>query len=336
MKKNITLKEDTQLSWIQIISRYNFPDTARSWWQIINSVVPYIILWVLMVLSLKISYWLTLFISIFAAGFMIRIFIIFHDCGHGSFFKSKKLNTFVGIITGLMVFTPYHRWHHDHFIHHNTVGNLDKRGIGDVITLTVKEYLSLSKWKRFAYRFSRHPVYLFGIAPMLLFLFQQRLTKRQMSLREQMYVHLTSLGVIIIALLLIWAMGFRAYLLIQIPVLFIAAGHGVWLFYVQHQYENVSWVNNNEWDYENIALQGSSFFKLPRILQWFTGNIGFHHIHHLSPKIPNYKLAACHYQNPRFQKVKPITFFSSLRSLKLRLWDEGRHKLIGFRDIRIA
>jgi acyl-lipid omega-6 desaturase (Delta-12 desaturase) len=335
MNQNSTQNQETQLSWIQIVSQYNFPDAAKSWWQVINSVVPYVALWVLMAMSIQVSYFLTLFISIFAAGFMVRIFIIFHDCGHGSFFKSKRLNTIVGIITGLMVFTPYHRWHHDHHIHHNTVGNLDKRGVGDVDTLTVNEYLSLPKWRRFVYRFWRHPIFLFGIAPMLTFLIGQRLTKKHMSFKHQMFVHLTTLGVIAIALLLIWAMGFRAYLMIQIPVLFIAAGHGVWLFYVQHQYEHVVWEHNETWDYEQIALNGSSFFKLPRILQWFTGNIGFHHIHHLSPKIPNYKLEICHIENPRFQKVIPVTFFSSLRSLKLRLWDEANNRLIGFRELRM-
>jgi omega-6 fatty acid desaturase (delta-12 desaturase) len=157
-----------------------------------------------------------------------------------------------------------------------------------------------------------------------------------MNYKEQIYVHLTTLGLVAIAFLLIWAMGLKAYLMIQIPVLFIAAGHGLWLFYVQHQYEHVAWVRNDHWDYQTIALQGSSFFKLPRVLQWFTGNIGFHHIHHLSPKIPNYKLAVCHNQNPDFQNVKPITFFSSLKSLTLSLWDEENQKMIGFREIRKA
>ena len=211
-----------------------------------------------------------------------------------------------------MVFTPYHRWHHDHHIHHNTVGNLDKRGVGDVDTLTVNEYLSLPKWRQFIYRFWRHPIFLFGIAPMLTFLIGQRLTKKHMSFKHQMFVHFTTLG-----------------------VLGLAGSAGIWMFYVQHQYENVVWEHNETWDYEQIALNGSSFFKLPKILQWFTGNIGFHHIHHLSPKIPNYKLEKCHNENPRFQKVKPVTFFSSFRSLRLRLWDEANNRLIGFRELKM-
>jgi omega-6 fatty acid desaturase (delta-12 desaturase) len=273
-------------------------------------------------------------LSIFAAGFLVRIFIIFHDCGHGSFFKSQRLSRIVGIITGLMAFTPYHKWHRDHKEHHATVGNLDKRGTGDVKTLTTEEFLKRSKWNQFRYRIYRNPIFLFGIAPFLVFVFQNRLTKKLMNTKEKWYLHLTNLALIAAILLMMWAIGWKAYLLIQLPVLYIAAIHGLWLFYVQHQYENVVWKRSNEWNYKDIALEGSSYFKLPKILQWFTGNIGFHHIHHLGPRIPNYKLPICYKENPIFQTVQPITFFSSLRSLKLRLWDEKRNKLVGFSAIR--
>ena len=329
-------KTDNQVTWIQIISQYNFPDAAKSWWQIINSVVPYLLLWVLMVQSLKISYLLTLFLSIFAAGFMIRIFIIFHDCGHGSFFKSNRLNTIIGIFTGLFTFTPYHKWHRDHKLHHSTVGNLDKRGIGDVPTLTTDEFKKMSKWSRLRYRAFRHPLFLFGIAPMLLFIFQNRFTKKYMTFKERVYVHLTTLAVIAIIFLMIWAIGLKAYLMIQIPVLYIASVHGVWLFYVQHQFEDVLWTRSSEWDYKTLAIQGSSFFKLPKILQWFTGNIGFHHIHHLSPRIPNYKLEKCHNENSLFHEVNTITFFSSLRTMKLRLWNEKTQQLVSIRSFKKA
>ena len=323
----------TSSSWMEVVSRYNFSDPLKSWWQLINSVIPYIALWAAMIWSLLISYWITLFLSIFAAGFLVRIFIIFHDCGHGSFFKSKSLNRTVGVILGLMAFTPYHKWHHDHKEHHATVGNLDKRGTGDVKTLTIEEFLKRSKWNQLRYRMYRHPIFLFGIAPFLVFVFQNRLTKKNMNLKEKWYLHLTNLALIVAILLLMWAIGWKAYLLIQMPVLYIAAIHGLWLFYVQHQYENVVWKRSNEWNYKDIALEGSSYFRLPKILQWFTGNIGFHHIHHLSPRIPNYKLPICYKENPIFQNVQPITFFSSLRSLKLRLWDEKRNKLVGFSSI---
>jgi omega-6 fatty acid desaturase (delta-12 desaturase) len=320
-------------SWQKIIMKYNFPNHLTSWWQVINSVVPYFGMWVLMYYSLEVSYWLTLVLSIFAAGFLVRIFILFHDCGHGSFFKSDKLNKLVGIPMGLLAFTPYHRWHRDHKIHHTTVGNLDKRGVGDVVTLTVDEYQKLSNWGKFSYRFYRHPLFLIAIAPLLLFLIQHRIPKSYMTWKEHLYLHLSTLAIVGASALVIWTIGWKAFLMIQLPVIYIASVHGVWLFYVQHQYESVLWARANKWDYKTIALAGSSFFKLPAILQWFTGNIGFHHIHHLSPRIPNYKLPTCHRENQMFQDIKPITFFSSLKSLRLRLWDEKNERLIGFREL---
>jgi omega-6 fatty acid desaturase (delta-12 desaturase) len=325
--------EGSTSEWIEIISRYNKPDNAKSRWQIINSVGSYIIIWLLMIQTLKISYWLTLILSVPAAGFMIRIFIIFHDCGHGSFFKSKKLNKIIGIFTGLIVFTPYHMWHHEHHIHHQTVGNLDKRGTGDVKTLTVTEYLNLSKWHRFSYRFYRNPVFLFGIAPILLFTIQHRLTKKNMSFKEKLYVHLSSVTLIISIVLLMSAIGWKTFVLIQLPILYIATVHGVWLFYVQHQFRHVLWSNTGNWDYKTTALRGSSLFKLPGLLNWFTGSIGYHHIHHLSPLIPNYNLKKCHIENPLFQEIKPITFMSAFESLFLRLWGEKRQMLIRFNEI---
>jgi omega-6 fatty acid desaturase (delta-12 desaturase) len=320
--------------WIAIVSRYNKPDNLRSWWQIINSVGGYLLLWILMVYTLEISYWLTLPLTVIAAGFLVRIFIIFHDCGHGSFFRSKRLSTVVGIITGLFVFTPYHKWHHEHKVHHQTVGNLDKRGMGDVKTLTVKEYLKLSRWQKFLYRLYRNPFFLIGVAPILLFTILFRFTKSYMTPREKLYVHLTTLALAGLVTLVIMAIGWKAYLLIQLPVLYIATVHGVWLFYIQHQYRHVQWATDETWEYKTIALQGSSMFKLPVILNWFTGNIGFHHIHHLSPLIPNYNLKRCHYENEMFMAVKPVTFFSAFESLMLRLWDEKRQMLIGFSEIR--
>ncbi len=333
MKTIYPLKKESKPEWIEIISRYNKSSRLRSWWQLINSLGSYIILWMVMILTINISYWLTLFLSVFAAGFMVRTFIIFHDCGHGSFFKSKRLNKIVGIITGLIVFTPYHKWHHDHHIHHQTVGNLDKRGTGDVKTLTVDEYKELSGWQRFLYRFYRNPIFLLGVAPILLFTIQHRFTKRGMSVKEKFYVHLSNLTIIAIIGLLMLAIGWKTFLLIQLPILYIATVHGVWLFYVQHQYRHVKWTTTEEWDYKTIALNGSSLFKLPALLNWFTGNIGYHHIHHLSPLIPNYNLKKCHNENPIFQDIKPLTFFTAFESLLLRLWDEKRQMLIRFNEI---
>jgi len=327
------ITEDLKPEWIKIILKYKDPDPAKSWWQIINSLGSYIILWVLMILSLKISYLLTLALSVFAAGFLVRIFIIFHDCGHGSFFKSKRLNKIIGCITGVIVYTPFHKWHLEHKIHHQTVGNLDKRGRGDVKTLTVDEYKKLTKLQRFSYRFYRNPFFLLGLAPMLLFVVSNRLTKKYMSVKEKLYVYLTNLALFTLIFLVILAIGWKAFLLIQIPVLYIATVHGVWLFYVQHQFRHVKWVTTENWDYKTIALKGSSMFKLPALLNWFTGSIGYHHIHHLSPMIPNYNLKKCHNENPNFQDIKPITFFTAFESLLLRLWDEKRQMLVGFNEI---
>jgi acyl-lipid omega-6 desaturase (Delta-12 desaturase) len=333
MNSSETVKKKSRPEWMEIIARYNISDPVKSWWQIINSVGSYIILWVIMVKTIHISYFITLFLSVFAAGFLIRTFIIFHDCGHGSFFKSKKLNGVVGVITGLLVFTPYHKWTHSHKIHHQTVGNLDKRGTGDVKTLTVEEYSKLTRWQKFCYRFYRNPFFLFGIAPIFLFTILHRFTDKEMSLKEKLYVHLTSLALFVGATLLILAIGWKTFLLIQLPVLYIATVHGVWLFYVQHQYRHVKWTATEGWDYMNIALNGSSLFKLPRLLNWFTGSIGYHHIHHLSPLIPNYNLKRCHNENQIFHQVKPITFFSAFESLFLRLWDEKRQMLIKFSEV---
>jgi len=333
MKNIIDTNNSSLPQWIEIIKKYNKPIISKSIWQIINSVIPYIILWVLMYYTIEYSYWITLGLSLFAAGFLIRIFIIFHDCVHGSFFKKKKHNTITGNILGLFAFTPFHRWQNDHLIHHNTVGNLDKRGTGDVKTLTVKEYLARSKWGRLKYRIYRHPIFLFGIAPLLQFALQYRFTKKSLSPKIKKQIHLTNLILIVIVTTLILTLGWKNYLLIQIPILYIATSHGIWLFYVQHQFENVIWRKEKQWDYKTMALEGSSYFKLPILLQWFTGNIGFHHIHHLSPIIPNYNLPKCHNENDLFRNIKPITFFTAFKSLRLRLWDEQRQRLINFKEI---
>lgn len=335
MKNKVTGIKNEASSWMQIVQKYNKPEALRSWWQVINSFVPYIGLWVLMVYSLSVSYWLTLLLSVFAAGFLVRNFIIFHDCGHGSFFKSPLLSRIVGIPLGLLVFTPYHKWHHDHLIHHQTVGNLDKRGVGDVKTLTVEEYQKMSKGKRLMYRIYRHPIVLLILGPFLLFTILFRFPKRSRSKKEKLYTHLTTLAIVAIITGISFWIGFIPYIMIQIPVLYIAAVHGTWLFYVQHQYEDVKWARGDEWDYKTIAMEGSSYFKLPKILQWFTGNIGFHHIHHLSPRIPNYNLEKCYKENESFQVAKPLTFFSSLKSLKFRLWDEKNQRLVSFKAVAV-
>jgi omega-6 fatty acid desaturase (delta-12 desaturase) len=312
------------------IERYLKPSLGRSIWQISNTFIPYVGLWILIVYSLSVSYWLTAFLIILAAGFLVRLFIIFHDCGHGSYFKSQKANRMVGMFFGILSFTPYDKWHNQHMRHHGSVGNLDKRGVGDVWTMTKEEYLSSDKWTRFKYRIYRNPLVMFGIGSLYVFLIQNRLTRKEMSRKERMNVYFTNTVLLLIFVLMSLALGFGTFVVIQLSILYIAAISGLWLFYLQHQYEDVSWFRNNNWNYRTVALEGSSFVKFPKLLQWFSGNIGFHHIHHLNSRIPNYYLSKCYRENSVFKEVKPVTFMMSLRSLKLRLWDEQIQKMVTF------
>jgi omega-6 fatty acid desaturase (delta-12 desaturase) len=321
-------------AWKQIVARYQKPSTARAIWQMVNTFVPYAGLWCLMYFTRTVSWWLTIPLAILAGALLVRSFIIFHDCGHGSFFRSAKANHILGTITGVLTFTPYFHWRWEHAIHHSSSGDLDRRGTGDVWTLTVQEYLESSRWKRFAYRLARNPVVLFVVAPLFLFLIQQRVPSLKAPIRERYSVYVTNLALGAMAAGLIAIFGLKAYLVIQLTVLITAAAAGVWMFYVQHQFEGVYWERSENWSYAEAALKGSSFYKLPRILQWFSGNIGFHHIHHLSPRIPNYNLEKCHRAEPLFQTVKPVTLFSSFKSLTFRLWDERRRQLVGFGALR--
>jgi omega-6 fatty acid desaturase (delta-12 desaturase) len=320
--------------WKEIVSKYEPPSTWGSLWQMTNTLVPYALLWVLMYFSLAVSYWLVVPLAILAGAFLVRIFIIFHDCTHGSFFKSRRANDLLGFVTGVLTFTPYHHWRWQHSIHHASAGDLDRRGMGDVWTLTVKEYLEASRGKRFAYRLARNPFVLFVLAPMFLFLIVNRFPSPEAKSRDRRWVHVTNLAIAVVALALMSIFGLKAYLLIQLTAVLVASMAGVWLFYVQHQFEGVSWERHEAWGFVEAALQGSSFYKLPRILQWFSGNIGFHHIHHLSPRIPNYRLERAHKSEPLFQAVKPLTLRQSLKSFTYRLWDERRRELVSFRGLK--
>jgi omega-6 fatty acid desaturase (delta-12 desaturase) len=303
-------------------------------WQIVNTLGPYAALWYLMYLSMSVSWWLVVPLAMLAGAFLVRVFIIFHDCGHGSFLKSQRANDVVGFIAGMLTFTPYFHWRWEHAVHHASAGHLDKRGTGDVWTMTVQEYLESSRWKRFAYKLARNPIVLFVIAPLFLFVVRQRFPSAKANPRERRSVYWMNLAIFALAALLIWIYGIKGYLIIQLIAIGIAGTIGIWMFYVQHQFEDVYWEHGDKWDFKAAALEGSSFYKLPRILQWFSGNIGFHHIHHLSSRIPNYNLERCHYSHPMFREVKPLTFLSSLKSFKLRLWDENLKKLVGYRQMR--
>ena len=329
----LSKQADDAAAWKEIVAKYQQPSAGRAIWQIINTFVPYAGLWCLIYFSRSISWWLTVPLAILAGGFLVRVFIIFHDCGHGSYFKSRTANDVLGFIAGVLTFTPYYHWRWEHAIHHASSGHLDKRGVGDIWTMTVQEYLESSRWKRFAYRLARNPVILFAIAPLYLFLVQQRIPSSKANPRERLSVHWMNLAIVGVAFGLSWIFGLGSYLIIQLIVILVAGAAGVWLFYVQHQFEDVYWERGENWDFTAAALQGSSFYKLPKILQWFSGNIGFHHIHHLSPRIPNYNLERCHQADPMFQSVRPITLFSSLKSITFRLFDEQQRKLVGYRRV---
>lgn len=331
---NPTDAKSGNAEWKAIVARHEKPSLPRALWQMVNTFGPYALLWYLMHLSLRISWWIVVPLAILAGAFLVRVFIIFHDCGHRSYFKSAWANDLMGFICGVLTFTPYYQWRWEHSIHHATAGDLNKRGIGDVWTMTVQEYLEASRWKRFAYRLARNPFILFVFAPIFMFVLQQRLPSRNAKPRERHSVYAMNVALAATAAAMSLVFGVKAYVLIQLIVVAVAGGAGVWLFYVQHQFEGVYWERGEDWDYTRAALEGSSFYKLPKVLQWFSGNIGFHHIHHLSARIPNYNLERCHKADPLFQRVKPITFWSSLKSFRFRLWDEERRILVGFRHLR--
>lgn len=321
-------------AWKKVVAKYQKAAVWPGVWQLVNTLGPYVALWCLMYFSLKVSWWLTIPLAILAGAFMVRAFIISHDCGHGSFFPSRKANEIVGFVTGVLTFTPFHQWRWEHSIHHSTSGDLDRRGVGDIWTLTVQEYLEASRWKRFAYRLARNPIILFGLAPLYIFLIKHRIPSAKAGHRERLSVWWTNLAIVSIAAGMSWIFGLKAYLILQVLMVGIAGSAGIWLFYVQHQFEGAYWERSEDWDYSTAALKGSSFYKLPKVLQWFSGNIGFHHIHHLSPRIPNYHLEKCHKAEPLFQTVKPVTLFSSLKSFTFRLWDEQHQRLVGYRALR--
>ncbi|MGB2965215.1 MAG: fatty acid desaturase [Anaerolineales bacterium] len=334
MENQIESGNSVQKTWRKIVNNYQNPDIRRSIWQLVNTLVPFVILWILMILIIDYSYWLVLPLAFLAGGLVVRLFIFFHDCGHFSFFKSAKANHRVGSILGILVFTPYYQWRQSHAVHHATAGNLDKRGVGDVWTLTVEEFLAAPWWKQLFYRVYRNPLIMFGVGPLLSFLILNRLPSKKFGKRERNSIHWTNLALIVFIALMSWAIGFRNFWLIQLPVIWVASTAGVWLFYVQHQFEGVYWERAQDWDFLKAGLEGSSFYKLPKVLQWFTGSIGFHHIHHLSPRIPNYLLEKCHLENPIFQ-VKPIKLLSSFKSLTFRLWDEKRRQLVNFKYLKL-
>ncbi|ALS29047.1 fatty acid desaturase [Paenibacillus sp. 32O-W] len=321
-------------NWRKIIAPYERSNLKRSIWQIMNTFIPFFMLWYAAYWSLSVSYWLTLVLAVLASGLLVRIFIIFHDCCHGSFFANRTANEILGTVAGIMTCCPYHQWRHSHSVHHATSGNLDRRGMGDIWTLTVEEYLALPPLKRLAYRMYRNPLIMFGLGPSYVFLIEYRFNRKGAKMKERLNTYIINLGIAAIIGLLCWTIGWKAFLLVQGPVFLFSSLAGFWLFYVQHQFEGTYFEKGEKWDHLSAALHGSSFYKLPKVLHWFTGNIGFHHIHHLSPRVPNYYLERVQEENTIFQDVPPVTLLSSLKSLKFRIWDENRKKLTGFGYIK--
>ncbi len=316
------------------MARYQVPSVRRAVWQLVTTILPLIGVFALMYWSLRVSYWLTLALAIPAAGLAIRTFIIMHDCGHGSFLPSRHWNDIVGWVTGVLTAVPYSHWRREHAIHHATSGHLEERGTGDISTLTVKEYLGLSRWRRLRYRLYRNPLTLLGFGPAYLFIKHRWPSPSFAGKREIINVFSTNLALAALITSLSLLIGFREFMMIWIPILVISGTTGVWLFYVQHQFEDTYWRGGGDWDYATAAVRGSSYFRLPRVFQWFTGNIGFHHVHHLSPRIPNYSLERCHRENPELQRATTLTVWESIKTLRLKLWDEESGRMVGFRHLR--
>jgi omega-6 fatty acid desaturase (delta-12 desaturase) len=291
------------------------------------------LMWWIMYRSMEIGYWLTLLLAVPTAGFMVRCFIIFHDCCHGSFFRTKLANDRLGLVLGVLVLTPFYQWKHSHAIHHATAGDLDRRGIGDVYTMTVEEYLAAPWYKKVGYRIMRSPWILFTVGATIVFTVTHRFFEKNAGKRERSSVIWTNIAIAAVVGWIMLEIGWAAFLLIELPILLIACSSGVWLFYVQHNFDPSYWERHADWEFFDAGMDGSSYYKLPKLLQWFTGNIGFHHIHHLSPRIPNYKLEECHNENPILQ-IEPLTIRRSLNSLFFRLWDEKEKMLVGWNALK--
>ncbi len=320
--------------WKEVVKQYTTPSRSKSIWQLINSIVPYMASWVLAYYAFEVHALLSLLICLISTLFFVRIFIIFHDCGHGSFFKSRKWRTFWGYFCGVITFTPYWQWTRTHATHHRHTGNLEKRGIGDVDTATVEEFQTKSKLEKFWYLAKRNPFIMLLGGPILLFIIQYRFTMKEDGKRERRSVYITNLLLVIKAIALSNIFSLKFYLFFEFFSVFFGAFGGIYLFYVQHQFEDAYWKKGDNWSYLDACLKGSSFFKLPKILQWGSGNIGFHHIHHLSHRIPNYYLEKAHNENKMFQSPPTLTLGSSLKCLNLSLFDVEANKLITYSEYK--
>lgn len=317
-----------------MLAKYREPSRTRSIVEIAVTLLPFAALWAAAWALLSAGHWIGLLPAVLAAGFLVRLFMIQHDCGHGAFFRKRAANDWIGRIIGVLTLTPYDVWRRAHSVHHANSGNLDKRGIGDIDTLTVQEYRNRSPLRRLLYRLYRHPLVMFGVGPAWLFLLEHRLPFGQMRAGRMPWVSTmaTNAAVTVLAGVLIWSIGLVPFLLVQGPITLIAASIGVWLFYVQHQFDGTSWARGSDWTLHEAALKGSSHYDLPRVLRWMTANIGVHHVHHLSSRVPYYRLQQVLRDYPGLAGQSRLTLRDSLRSVRLALWDESRHRLVSFRE----
>jgi acyl-lipid omega-6 desaturase (Delta-12 desaturase) len=324
-----------RLAWRQMVAPYETPSVARSVWQVVSTLVPLAIALYVMYRSLAFPYWVTLLLAVPTAGLTVRTFTIMHDCAHGSLFEKRWANDAVGWFTGILALTPYVQWRRDHVLHHASSGDLNRRGHGDVWTLTVREYQALSTFGKLRYRVFRHPVVLFGLGPLHLAVGQRwRSISTATGKKEQASVWETNLALVALVLGFSALIGPLAVIAIYVPVFMMAGAAGIWLFYVQHQFEDTYWAEHDQWDYVAASIRGSSYYKLPAVLNWFTCSIGLHHVHHLSPRIPNYRLHECHAANATLQEATTIGILESRKSVRLTLWDEDAHRLVGWDALR--
>jgi omega-6 fatty acid desaturase (delta-12 desaturase) len=324
--------------WLNVLAVYREPSHARSALELAVTAGGFAVLWFLVWAALGLGYWLSLALAVPAAGFLVRLFMIQHDCGHGSFFRRRAVNDWVGRVLGAVTLTPYDVWRRSHAIHHASSGNLDHRGIGDISTLTVREYLVMSRWRRLGYRLYRNPIVMFGLGPAYLFLVQHRLPFGLMrgGVRPWLSAMATNAAIALAILAMMWLVGVKPFLLVHLPITLLAASIGVWLFYVQHQFEDTFWAKPPAWGVHEAALHGSSHYDLPHVLRWFTANIGVHHVHHLCSRIPYYRLPGVLRDHPELRAVGRLTLLQSFGCVRLVLWDENRRRLVSFRELRSA